>query len=85
MKAGDAFVWTDSRYKLLDAFGHVEEVRNTGSVVVNITWPEDQGELREMGPTSSYITRSNLVMYGRLPGSRILETRHEFMRRIWSK
>lgn len=85
MKVGDAFIWVDSRYKNLHGFGPVIDTKEDGKLVVSITWPESQGELRMIHPLNSYVTRSSQLLHAKKPGNRILEARHEFVRQIWSR
>jgi hypothetical protein len=87
MKIGDFFVMADSKLRVLDIarVDSFKEESTTGTtdIVINIIWPQDQGELRQFPISHSYCKRSYQILRGP-SGSRIQRIRHQLIQAIYT-
>lgn len=82
MKVGNPYIWMWLQNKKPVYNIAVVLKVNEYTVIVNIRFPADEGELREVKIDSVYTRRSELILHSRNPGVKISESRKEVIRTI---
>jgi hypothetical protein len=78
MKVGDPFIWADSKYRI-SFIGVVDRMEDD---LITVLEP-NTGEMRQFNKNKKWATRSEQILKGK--GSRISESKREYMRQIWSR